>query len=103
MSDQTQLNVEELKDFIKHMVKNNQHRHNVDILKETTQNCDNLVLNWCNKNRVPNPGSWFTTKELAYGGVSRDLMPHLLSWVQVLADDYTRIENVYNSSILNSR
>jgi|TARA_R110000851_G_scaffold10806_2_gene38469 hypothetical protein len=80
------------------MVKNNQHRHNVDILKETTQNCDNLVLNWCNKNRVPNPGSWFTTKELAYGGVSRDLMPHLLSWVQVLADDYTRIENVYNDS-----
>ena len=80
------------------MVKNNQHRHNVDILKETAQNCDNLVLNWCNKNRVPNPGSWFTTKELAYGGVSRDLMPHLLSWVQVLADDYTRIENVYNDS-----
>lgn len=80
------------------MVKNNQYRHNVDILKETTQNCDTLILNWCNKNRVPNPGSWFTTKELAYGGVSRDLMPHLLSWVQVLADDYTRIENVYNDS-----
>tara|TARA_R110000772_G_scaffold25336_4_gene66212 strand:+ start:548 stop:1720 length:1173 start_codon:yes stop_codon:yes gene_type:complete len=28
MSDQTQLNVEELKDFIKHMVKNNQHIQN---------------------------------------------------------------------------
>ena len=24
-------------------------------------------------------GSWFTTRKLAFGGVSRDLMPHLLS------------------------
>ena len=30
-------------------------------------------------NCIPHPGSWFTTKELAFGGVSRDLMPHLLS------------------------
>jgi len=80
------------------MVKNNQYRHNVDILKETTQNCDTLILNWCNKNRVPNPGSWFTTKDLAYGGVSRDLMPHLLSWVQVLAEDYNGIKSVYSYS-----
>jgi len=33
---------------------------------------------WLNKNRIPKPGSWFTNKELAWGGVSRDLMPHLL-------------------------
>ncbi len=33
---------------------------------------------WSNKNRIPSPGSWFTNKELSWGGVSRDLIPHLL-------------------------
>ena len=37
---------------------------------------------------MPNPGTWFTTKELAYGGVSRDLLPHLLSLYQVFNPDY---------------
>lgn len=34
---------------------------------------------WLNDRRIPYPGSWFTNKELAFGGVSRDLMPHILS------------------------
>jgi hypothetical protein len=36
-------------------------------------------IKWLRKNCIPSPGSWFTTRKLAFGGVSRDLMPHLLS------------------------
>lgn len=63
------------------MVKNNQWRSNFAELKEKADASHTVRLNWINKNRVPNPGSWFTTKSLSFGGVSRDLMPHLLSWV----------------------
>lgn len=70
------------------MVKNNQYRDNVNELVRITGLSDRVELNWNNCNRIPNPGSWFTTKELAFGGVSRDLLPHLLSWVQVLEPNY---------------
>ena len=43
-------------------------------------------LRWINKNRIPNPGSWFTEKSLAFGGVSRDLIPHMLSYYTALTD-----------------
>lgn len=39
---------------------------------------NSLDIFWINKNRVPKPGSWFTKKGCAWGGVSRDLLPHLL-------------------------
>ena len=39
---------------------------------------ESIHFNWLNRNRVPKPGSWFTTKEKAFGGVSRDLLPHLI-------------------------
>ena len=71
------------------MVKNNQFRSNTSKLHKIAQGSDFIELCWLNKNRVPHPGSWFTTKKLAYGGVSRDLLPHLLSWVQVLHPFYT--------------
>ena len=45
-------------------------------------------INWINDNRVPKPGSWFTNKGLAFGGVSRDLMPHLLSLYQMFEPDW---------------
>jgi len=61
------------------MVKNNMWRNNLDDLKVLAHASKIVNINWINKDRVPNPGSWFTTKDLAYGGVSRDLMPHLLS------------------------
>lgn len=79
------------------MVKNNQFRHNVAELYITARKSDEIVLNWHNYNRVPNPGSWFTDKSRAWGGVSRDLLPHLLSWVQVFQSDYQDL-NLYSAS-----
>ena len=65
------------------MTKNNQYRDNIkDMIEAATTG--NVYINWINKNRIPNAGSWFTNKELAFGGVSRDLMPHLLSIYQML-------------------
>ena len=61
------------------MVKNNMWRSNIEELKTLADKSSNVELMWINKDRVPNPGTWFTTKKLAFGGVSRDLMPHLLS------------------------
>jgi predicted dehydrogenase len=52
-----------------------------------------INLRWVNKDRVPSPGSWFTTKELAYGGVSRDLMPHLLSLFAELDPNFYHATN----------
>jgi len=69
------------------MTKNNQYRSNIDQMYEASQE-GNIKLHWINNNRIPKPGSWFTTKELAFGGVSRDLMPHMLSIYQMLEDDW---------------
>lgn len=66
------------------MVKNNQWRDNVAEIKEATDKAVKVNIEWTRLNCIPNPGSWFTTKDLAFGGVSRDLMPHLLSWYIVL-------------------
>ena len=60
------------------MVKNNCYR---DLFYGMGLNFENIAfisINWINKDRVPKPGSWFTNKELAFGGVSRDLLPHLI-------------------------
>jgi predicted dehydrogenase len=67
------------------MVKNNQYRENINQLTQLAHKARAINLTWNNNDRVPNPGTWFTTKELAYGGVSRDLLPHLLSLFQVLS------------------
>jgi predicted dehydrogenase len=62
-----------------HLVKNNLYRDSYgDVL--TLMQEKKLIgvdITWFNKNRIPNPGSWFTNKELSFGGVSHDLMPHL--------------------------
>ena len=70
------------------MVKNNQWRSNIKDLVKLTQESKSVEIRWHNKDRVPNPGTWFTTKKLAFGGVSRDLMPHLLSLFMVLEPYY---------------
>lgn len=62
------------------MVKNNMWRNNMVALAESAASADWIRIYWVNKNRVPSPGSWFTDKSKAFGGVSRDLMPHLLSF-----------------------
>ena len=69
---------------------------NVAELYITARKSDEIVLNWHNYNRVPNPGSWFTDKSRAWGGVSRDLLPHLLSWVQVFDPEYNDL-SLYSS------
>jgi predicted dehydrogenase len=78
------------------MVKNNQWRDNIELMKELATSSASVYIDWMNKDRVPNPGTWFTTKELAYGGVSRDLMPHLLSLFIALTPDYMRAHEVVN-------
>ena len=61
-----------------HMVKNNMYRDSYgDIFNHKDKELIGVDINWLNDNRIPNPGSWFTTKVRAYGGISRDLMPHL--------------------------
>ena len=61
------------------MVKNNMWRDNIFEMQMLAANSTSIDIKWVRKNCIPNPGSWFTNKKLAYGGVSRDLIPHLLS------------------------
>lgn len=61
------------------MVKNNMWRSNIADLQALASTAKTVKIKWIRKNCIPSPGSWFTTKKLAFGGVSRDLMPHLLS------------------------
>ena len=61
------------------MVKNNMWRINIAELKDLANKAKIVNIEWTRKNCIPSPGSWFTTRKLAFGGVSRDLMPHLLS------------------------
>lgn len=69
------------------MVKNNMYRTVFyDTVWDARDYSDikNIKITWVNQDRVPGAGSWFTNKELAYGGVSRDLMPHALSVAQAI-------------------
>jgi len=68
------------------MVKNNQFRPEMKLFKQQADNSDTVYVRWNNANRIPFPGSWFTTKDRAFGGVSRDLMPHMLSYYCALTD-----------------
>lgn len=61
------------------MIKNNMWRTWEEEFNIRTEAAEVIHINWINRDRVPAPGSWFTTKKLSFGGVSRDLMPHLLS------------------------
>ena len=61
------------------MVKNNMWRSNISDLQALATKAKTVNIQWIRKNCIPHPGSWFTTRRLAFGGVSRDLMPHLLS------------------------
>jgi predicted dehydrogenase len=80
------------------MVKNNQYRDTIAQFKKLAVKSHTVNVVWNNKNRIPNPGSWFTTKELAFGGVSRDLIPHMLSYYVALTD-YTTGNKLYSNAI----
>lgn len=68
------------------LVKNNQHRDEIKQFTELANQSKTIKISWNNRNRIPSPGSWFTTKELAFGGVSRDLIPHMLSYYCAMTD-----------------
>ena len=68
------------------MVKNNQYRYEIKRFKELADQSNRVTISWNNRNRIPSPGSWFTDKSLAFGGVSRDLIPHMLSYYCKLTD-----------------
>ena len=70
------------------MVKNNMWRDNIAELAELASKAKTVKIRWIRKNCIPSPGSWFTTKKLAFGGVSRDLMPHLLSLYVAMNPDW---------------
>lgn len=68
------------------MVKNNQYRDELKLFQMQADQSERVYIRWNNANRIPQPGSWFTTKELAFGGVSRDLIPHMLSYYCALTN-----------------
>lgn len=68
------------------MVKNNQYRDEINYFRDLAAQSESVKIIWNNNNRIPRPGTWFTTKELAFGGVSRDLIPHMLSYYCALTN-----------------
>lgn len=81
------------------MVKNNQYRSNIQEIIALAKNATTVECVWINKNRIPKPGSWFTNKEYSYGGVSRDLMPHMLSIYQMLNPHWKSTSRTYATSL----
>jgi predicted dehydrogenase len=82
------------------MVKNNMWRDNIKEIELNAKLAKTIDLNWINKDRVPSPGSWFTTKKLSFGGVSRDLMPHLLSLYISLNSHWKYSQLLESSSLI---
>jgi predicted dehydrogenase len=72
------------------MVKNNMWRSNIVDLKNKASQAKVVNIKWIRRNCIPSPGSWFTTRKLAFGGVSRDLMPHLLSLYVAMNPDWNK-------------
>lgn len=68
------------------MIKNNQYRSQIWNFRDYAKQAKLVEVRWKNNQRIPHPGSWFTNKDLAFGGVSRDLMPHMLSYFTALTD-----------------
>jgi len=68
------------------MVKNNQYRDPIKRFQQLANQSLTVKIQWLRKNCIPNPGSWFTNKDLSFGGVSRDLLPHMLSYYCKLAN-----------------
>jgi predicted dehydrogenase len=73
------------------MVKNNQYRPEIAEFKRLASMSERVYVRWNNRNRIPHPGSWFTTRSKAFGGVSRDLIPHMLSYYCALTNYSTGV------------
>lgn len=83
------------------MVKNNMWRSNIAELVASASIAKTVNIEWTRKNCIPHPGSWFTTRALAYGGVSRDLMPHLLSLYIAMNPNWETQEVNGKASMMN--
>lgn len=62
------------------MCKNNLYRDDYGALTDLMNKSitpTRIEVTWLNSDRVPSPGSWFTNKKTAWGGVALDLFPHL--------------------------
>jgi predicted dehydrogenase len=68
------------------MVKNNMYREEAVMLRKECdlQTITKVEITWFNEDRIPNPGSWFTDKRWAFGGVTYDLFPHLYTYMTIL-------------------
>jgi predicted dehydrogenase len=80
------------------MVKNNQYRTEIKNFMYLAERSTEINIVWSNKNRIPKPGSWFTNKQLAFGGVSRDLLPHLLSYISIFFANFQKAK-ITSSSV----
>lgn len=76
------------------MVKNNQHRLELSGFRDLVTISKEINIIWSRKKGIPF-ADWFKNKELAFGGVSRDLMPHLLSY-------YTKLADINKGSIIHT-
>jgi len=72
------------------MVKNNQYRFETSGYKSLLKSSTNVKVVWSRQSGVP-ASPWFVDKERSFGGVSRDLMPHLLSYYTNLTNYQTGI------------
>lgn len=67
------------------MVKNNQYRLELSGFKDLLKIAKRVNVVWSRLDGIP-ASPWFKAKDLAFGGVSRDLMPHLLSYYTALTN-----------------
>lgn len=69
------------------LVKNNLYRKTLSDLNHlfySSANIKSININWLNNNRTPYPGGWFTNEKLSFGGVSYDLLPHLIHFMYAI-------------------
>lgn len=84
------------------LVKNNLFRESIGgFLRELmyTNPVTKVEITWFNKDRIPNPGGWFTDKRMSFGGVSHDLLPHLYTFMLLLFQPY----KVINAELIATR
>ncbi len=83
------------------LTKNNIYRVELPLIKEKIKDnfpdIKEVEINWINYSRVPHPGSWFTTKEKAFGGTSVDSFPHLLSELLFILNNTSNVLNFSHS------
>ncbi len=81
------------------MVKNNQYRNEIAQFKKYIQHARRVKVTWIRSHGIPE-SPWFCNPEQSYGGVSRDLMPHLLSYFTCLKE-YKNARSIFTQSTDN--